>query len=96
MRKALITLVALIVLSWLGFQVYLLQRERISLAKEYREVKQEYDELLTDNQEITEKLNYLSEPRNLEKELRSKFNYIYPGEKLIIIVPEKEVEAGGE
>ena len=90
MRKALITIVALVVLAWLGLQVYLLQKERISLAAEYRATKQECDELIADNQYITEKLNYLSEARNLEKELRSKFNYIYPGERLIIIVPEEE------
>lgn len=90
MKKALITIVALVILSWLGFQVYLLQKERVSLAAEYRAIKQECDELIANNQYIAEKLNYLSEPHNLEKELRSKFNYIYPGERLIIIVPEED------
>jgi cell division protein FtsB len=90
MRKVLITAIALIILFWLGCQVYRLQKERISIAKEYEEVKQEYDELLTDSQKITEKMVYLSEPRNLEKELRSKLNFIHPGEKLIIVVPEED------
>ena|SRR3990167_6265414 len=96
MKKVLITIVALIILFWLGSQVYRLQKERISIAKEYEDVKQEYDELLTDSQKITEKIGYLSEPRNLEKELRSKFNYIYPGEKLIIVVPEEKEEETSE
>jgi cell division protein FtsB len=90
MKKTLITVIALIILFWLGSQVYRLQKERISLAKEYGEVGREYNELLMDNQKIADKMKYLSEARNLEKELRSKLNYIHPGEKLIIVVPEEE------
>ena len=90
MKKALITVAALAILSWLGFQAYSLQKERFSLAAEYQGAKQECDKLVADNQNIFDKLEYLSEPRNLEKELRAKFNYIYPGERLVIVVPEEE------
>ncbi|MDD5710669.1 MAG: hypothetical protein PHV43_01005 [Candidatus Colwellbacteria bacterium] len=90
MKKIFTTIIALLILSWLGFQVYLLQKERITLAKEYQMVKQECDELSVDNLEVAERLNYLAEPHNLEKELRSKFNYIRPGEKLMIVIPKEE------
>jgi cell division protein FtsB len=73
---------------WLGCQIYDLQKERISLTREYRGVQQEYDELAQDNQKMREKMEYLSEPRNLEKELRAKFNYVHPWEELIIVVPK--------
>jgi cell division protein FtsB len=90
MKKALITIASLLILVGLGSQVYRLQKERISIAKEYEEIEQTHDELEADNKEMTEKIEYLSEPLNLEKELRSKFNVTHPGEKLIIIVPKEE------
>jgi len=34
-------------------------------------------------------IEYFSNPKNLAKELKSKFNYKNPGEKLIIVVPEE-------
>jgi len=39
---------------------------------------------------LDEKIEYFSEPRNLEKELRARFNYRLPFEKLIIVIPEND------
>lgn len=93
MQKAVIYIVSLAAVSYLGVQAYHLQSERVTISKEYGEVETEYQELLEDNRELTAKIDFLSEPRNLEKELRSKFNYKSPWEKLIIVVPEDEGES---
>jgi len=45
-----------------------------------------------DNSKISEKIDYFSEPRNLEKELRARFNYRLPFEKLIIVIPDENGE----
>jgi cell division protein FtsB len=89
MQKAIITIISLAILFGLGSQVYRLQKERISISKEYEEIEQTHDELEADNKEMADKMEYLSEPLNLEKELRSKFNYTHPGEELIIVVPNE-------
>ncbi|MFH1694302.1 MAG: hypothetical protein ABH880_00925 [Patescibacteria group bacterium] len=90
MKKIVIILASLIAIAWLGEQVYQLQKERLEFSEEYKEVKDAHEEIEEDNQRLLEKIEYLSEPRNLEKEIRAKFNYKHPEEKLIIVVPEEE------
>ena len=90
MQKVLIYVFALGVVSYLGWQVYILQSERMELREEFVEVDQEFNRLQEDNVNLQEELDYLSDPYNLEKELRSRFNYKLPNEELIIIVPEEE------
>ncbi len=46
--------------------------------------------LKIDSRNLKADLEYLKIPENLEKELRSRFNYKNPGEKLIIIVPSRQ------
>ncbi len=43
----------------------------------------------TDEADFQTDVQYLANPVNLEKELRSRFNYKKPGETMIIIVPEQ-------
>ncbi len=40
-----------------------------------------------DEAALKSETQYLADPANLEKELRARFNYKKPGEKMIIIVP---------
>ncbi|PIR98686.1 MAG: hypothetical protein COT88_00250 [Candidatus Colwellbacteria bacterium CG10_big_fil_rev_8_21_14_0_10_41_28] len=84
--------VAVIVVAYLGYQVYLLQGERSSISNDYREVEEEYTGLSEENDSLKDDLEYLSDDYNLEKELRARFNYRLPNEKLIIIVPGEETD----
>ncbi|NCO15467.1 hypothetical protein GW816_00990 [Candidatus Wolfebacteria bacterium] len=43
--------------------------------------------LLKENADLQSDIEYFSHPENLEKELKSRFNYKKPGEKMMIIVP---------
>ncbi|PIR97896.1 MAG: hypothetical protein COT89_02380 [Candidatus Colwellbacteria bacterium CG10_big_fil_rev_8_21_14_0_10_42_22] len=95
MKKWLVTIIVLMMMTLLGSQVYELQKKRIDISKEYGEINASYQEVEEDSSRLSEKIEYLSEPRNLEKELRSKFNYKYPNETLIIVVPkDTEGESG--
>ena len=47
----------------------------------------EVEMLSKENEELQEQLDYFSREENLEKELRAKFNYKNPGEKVMIITP---------
>ena len=44
--------------------------------------------LESEQAKLGEDIEYYSDPHNLEKELRARFNYRSPEEKLIIVVPE--------
>lgn len=85
-----------IILVGLLTQAYKMGSEGWGLSKEMKAVNKELTLVETDNNDLREKLNYYSNPRNLEKELRARFNYRLPNEKLIIVVPKKESSTNGE
>lgn len=89
MRKLVYFVFGVVVIGLL-IQLYKIDSERRALSKETKEVNKELELVGTDNAELKEKIGYYSNPRNLEKELRARFNYRLPNEKLIIVVPKKE------
>ncbi len=92
MQKIITYAASLLVITYLGYQVYVLQSERFGIKGEFEEIQTQYNELQTDNKRLQGDIEYLSDPHNLEKELRARFNYRSPNEKLIIVVPEEEGE----
>jgi len=89
-KRILIYGFSLALISYLGYQVYSLQGERMELEEEYTQIEGEFNKLNEDNAKLKGELEYLAEPYNLEKELRSRFNYKLPNENLIIVVPEED------
>jgi len=83
--------IAVIILSVLlvlvGIQVYKFWGEANTAMKEYFSLEEKVNAAKQDNAKFQAELNYYSDPANLEKELRARFNYKAPGEKMIIIVP---------
>ena len=71
----------------------------VEVVKDYGEYKSEADsaaslkarvsELKDENAGIENDIDYYSNPHNLEKELKSKFNYKSAGEKMLIVVPDQ-------
>jgi len=53
----------------------------------YAGLKEELDRAREDKEALKRDFEFYLNPANLEKELRARFNYRLPGEKLIIIVP---------
>ena len=90
MQKVVTYAISLIIIVYLGVQTYNIQKQRIELGNEFGEVRAEEQELIQDQERLGEQVEYFSDPHNLEKELRARFNYRLPNEKLIIVVPEKE------
>lgn len=70
------------------FQIYKVDVERRDLKREMAVLADELELIEEDNSRLYERIEYFSEPRNLEKELRARFNYRLPFEKLIIVIPE--------
>jgi len=61
--------------------------QKNEVAKKYEELKSDLAQTKTDQDRLKTEINYLSNPSNLEKELRLRFNLKKPGEKMIIVVP---------
>ncbi len=56
---------------------------------EFSKTQKQVDALDAENTLLENKIVYFQNPKNLEKEARSQFNYARPGEKLIIVVPKR-------
>jgi len=74
----------------IAFEIYAIDSDRRVLKREMATLVDEVSLVEEDNNRLNEKIEYFSEPRNLEKELRARFNYRLPFEKLIIVIPENE------
>ena len=81
--------VLVIIFAILGFQLYRLYAQQLKMRKDLSEVTVQVEKLTKENETLQADIVYFSDPKNLEKELRSKFNYVKPGEKLIILIPKE-------
>jgi len=87
--KRVLTLVLLIVLLALCYQLYQLYLQNRVLKENFSLIKEKVDNFNSENLQFQADLEYFADSENLEKELRSRFNYKKPGEKMIIVVPPK-------
>ncbi len=81
-----------LLLGVLGVQLYRLNDQRAEMEGRVSLLRGERETLARENEEVIRTIEYLSNPRNLLKELKSLFNYRSPGEELYIIVPKEVAE----
>jgi hypothetical protein len=67
--------------------------DRKGMLEKISEVDAKLEKARADARTLKDDFDYFSNPANLEKELRSRFNYREAGEKLIIIVPQKDLSS---
>jgi len=89
MVKKIIYLVFILFFVAIAFEIYTLDKDRRGLRREMATITDEIELVEEDNERLDAQIDYFSEPRNLEKELRSRFNFRLPFEKLIIVIPEE-------
>lgn len=75
------------VLFVLGVEIFSLRKNNEVARAKYDQGRQELFRAKNDSEKLKADLNYFLKNSNLEKELRARFNYRKPDEKLIIIVP---------
>lgn len=88
--KLVISVLLIIVFLALGVQLYRLFAQQSKFKKSLSEVTAQVEKLTKENENLQADIVYFSDFQNLEKELKSKFNYVKPGEKLIILVPKQQ------
>ena len=71
----------------LGVQVFYFVRQEWQLSGQLADVQANLVKAQTQETTLQNETQYLSNPANLEKELRARFNYKKPGETMVIIVP---------
>jgi hypothetical protein len=80
-------IVLTIILVFLGIHVYSLFVEQRSLGQDLNDIETRLAGVKNDEADLQSDVQYLANPVNLGKELRSRFNYKKPGETMIVIVP---------
>ena len=85
--RVLIIIILIIILTLILIELYFLIKERNQLKADLDNLNSRLQALTKENAELQSEIEYFSHPENLEKELRSKFNYKKPDEKMMIIVP---------
>lgn len=58
-----------------------------TLARQLSEIRAQYGNAEKDHESLQAEYRYYQNPANAEKELRARFNYKKPDEKMIIVVP---------
>ena len=87
MAKPWLIAILSLVLIGVSAQVYLILKESNGLKKDLDDLNGQIRTLVKENTNLKSDIEYFSIPENLEKELKSKFNYKEAGEKMIIVVP---------
>jgi len=86
MKIAAIVVLSLFIIV-IGVQVYSFVAQEWQLGSELADVQANLTKAQTQETSLQEQNQYLSNPQNLEKELRARFNYKKPGETMVIIEP---------
>lgn len=91
MTRVIINFLLLVFLVFLGYQWLGLYRQRAAAKEDIVKNQTALSLLREEHNKLQADLLYFRDPVNLGKELKSRFNYAAPGEKLIIIIiPKKE------
>lgn len=90
MQKVLVIIFVLALLTlivFLGIKIWELSRTEQVARTEAEELTRRVETAQLEVAQLKSNLDYFGRPENLEKEMRSRFNYRLPDEKLMILVP---------
>lgn len=74
----------------IGFQFFRLYEQYAELRHAANKLSQSIADITVENRRLQADLEYFSNPSNLEKEVRTRFNYKSPGENMIIVIPPQQ------
>jgi cell division protein FtsB len=82
-----------ILLILISIQIVTFLRQENTLSQTLAATSARLAKTQSDETNLSEEIQYLANPANLEKELRAQFNYKNPGETMLIIVPAQSSTA---
>jgi cell division protein FtsB len=75
-----------ILLVFVGIQIFSFIKQEHSLGQTLSDIQGKLNDAKSQEMSLSNEVQYLANPANLEKELRARFNYKKPGETMMIIV----------
>ena len=89
LKRRLFSFILLLILGLLLFQLYRFYGQRRQLSKNLNKTDEALGCLTEDNRKLQADLEYYLDQENLAKEAKSKFDYKRPGEKMMIVIPQR-------
>ena len=89
LKRRLFSFILLLILGLLLFQLYRFYGQRRQLSKNLNKTDEALSGLTEDNRKLQADLEYYLNQENLAKEAKSKFDYKRPGEKMMIVIPQR-------
>ena len=89
MARRVFGLILLVLIGLLSVQLYRLFFQHRGVDISLSETEEELAALNTENEKLKADISYFGNAENLAKEAKSKFDYKRPGEKMMIIVPQR-------
>ncbi|MEK7181108.1 MAG: septum formation initiator family protein [Patescibacteria group bacterium] len=86
--KIFLVAISILLITALSFELYSLWGRNRAATSDLQQAQKKLQEVKIDQNKLKAELNYLVNPINLEKEVRSRFNLKLPGEKAVIIIPK--------
>ena len=88
-----LVIIALLVgaIAFLGVNLWSFAGRSASAEREFAEIEARLTKAEAEKRLLEADAAYYTNPTNLEKELRARFNYRAPGETMIVIVPTKPI-----
>ena len=93
MLKNVLIVIFIALLIFAGVELVSILRQKESMAAQSEDIRKELEEAKAERGRLEADLRYISIPENLEKELRARFHYQDPGEKVLILVPRDNTAA---
>ena len=85
--------ILIVVLLFVGIKVFSFWGEERQLSQSLADIEARLTAAKMNEENLQSDVKYLANPLNLEKELRSRFNYKKQGESMIVIVPQQSSTA---
>lgn len=86
MKIVIVIIIVIVIVMALAYVYFTFQEQR-QIKGNLSNLNARIETLVKENEFLKSELEYFSEPENLEKELRTKFNFRKPDEKMMIVVP---------
>lgn len=85
--------VLMLVLIFVGMKVYSFWGQEKQLSRDLADIEARLAAAKTNEANLQSDVKYLTNPLNLEKEIRSRFNYKKQGETMVVIVSDQSSTA---
>lgn len=89
MLKKFLAALIVILIFFVGLQISSLLKDRLAAGVDYEKASKEFQYSEKAKARFQADLDYLAHPENFEKELKSRFHFELPNEKVLILVPSK-------